>query len=113
MLGAVHIFGNRNWRPAPTTYRGTSDAGILRERTVRGNGFWWPNGCGTKVLGRSSPTPLACTGPPCAGAAASGTLNDSFMSEGAAGSSEMAEEKLPTRVQDFSEWYNQLVLKAQ
>jgi prolyl-tRNA synthetase len=25
----------------------------------------------------------------------------------------MAEEKLPTRVQDFSEWYNQLVLKAQ
>jgi len=25
----------------------------------------------------------------------------------------MAEEKLPTRAQDFSEWYNQLVLKAQ
>jgi prolyl-tRNA synthetase len=25
----------------------------------------------------------------------------------------MAEEKLPTRTQDFSEWYNQLVLKAQ
>src|SRR5260221_2217080 len=25
----------------------------------------------------------------------------------------MAEEKLPTRSQDFSEWYNQLVLKAQ
>jgi len=25
----------------------------------------------------------------------------------------MAEEKLPTRVEDFSEWYNQLVLKAQ
>ena len=26
---------------------------------------------------------------------------------------EMAEEKLPTRAQDFSEWYNQLVLKAE
>src|SRR6201996_5647921 len=25
----------------------------------------------------------------------------------------MAEEKLPTRAEDFSEWYNQLVLKAQ
>ncbi len=25
----------------------------------------------------------------------------------------MAEEKLPTRAQDFSEWYNQLVLRAQ
>src|SRR5215467_9068113 len=25
----------------------------------------------------------------------------------------MAEDKLPTRAQDFSEWYNQLVLKAQ
>ena len=25
----------------------------------------------------------------------------------------MADEKLPTRAQDFSEWYNQLVLKAQ
>src|SRR3989442_5517676 len=25
----------------------------------------------------------------------------------------MAEEKLPTRAQDFSEWYNQLVVKAQ
>src|SRR5258708_39168781 len=25
----------------------------------------------------------------------------------------MAEEKLPTRAQDFSEWYNQVVLKAQ
>src|ERR1700752_5300652 len=29
------------------------------------------------------------------------------------GSQRMAEEKLPTRAQDFSEWYNQLVLKAQ
>jgi len=25
----------------------------------------------------------------------------------------MAEDKLPTRAADFSEWYNQLVLKAQ
>ena len=25
----------------------------------------------------------------------------------------MADEKLPTRAEDFSEWYNQLVLKAQ
>src|SRR5947199_9631888 len=25
----------------------------------------------------------------------------------------MAEEKLPTRAEDFSEWYNQLVVKAQ
>ena len=24
----------------------------------------------------------------------------------------MAEDKLPTRAEDFSEWYNQLVLKA-
>ena len=25
----------------------------------------------------------------------------------------MADEKLPTRAEDYSEWYNQLVLKAQ
>ena len=25
----------------------------------------------------------------------------------------MADEKLPTRAEDFAEWYNQLVLKAQ
>ncbi len=50
---------------------------------------------------------------PCVGARGSGRLNNSFVSEGAAGFSEMAEEKLPTRAQDFSEWYNQLVLKAQ
>ena len=44
---------------------------------------------------------------------ASFTLRDSHSRKGAAVLSTMADEKLPTRAQDFSEWYNQLVLKAQ
>src|SRR5262249_20431586 len=36
-----------------------------------------------------------------------------FHAKGPQGSQRMADEKLPTRAEDFSEWYNQLVLRAQ